>query len=98
MHPRAKAPHPSIARAVEGLSLPEVPMEALVDAVEEIGGGIHEASRGHGPGRDAADESVAGGQLLPVFPVERCPRVAPAVVWHLYAQGHILRQYQRPEG
>jgi hypothetical protein len=80
------------------LRLPEVPVEALVDAAEEIGGRVHEAGRRNGPRGDAADEGVAGGQLLPVLPVERCPCVPAAVVWHLYAECHVLRQYQRPEG
>lgn len=80
------------------LRLPEVPVEALVDAAEEVGGGVDEAGRRHRPGGDAADEGVAGGQLLPVLAVEGRPGVPPAVVWHLYAQRHVLRQYQRPEG
>lgn len=88
---------PSVARAVKRLRLPEVPVEALVDAAEEVGGGVDEARRRHRPGRDAADERVAGGQLLPVLAVEGRPRVAPAVVGHLDAQRHVLRQDQRPE-
>lgn len=79
------------------LRLPEVPVEALMDAAEKIGGRVDEAGRGNGPRGDAADEGIAGGQLLPVLPVERCPGVPPAVVWHLYAESHILGQYQRPE-
>ena len=65
------------------LRLPEVPVEALVDAAEEIGGGVDEAGRGHGPRGDAADEGVAGGQLLPVLAVEGRPGVPAAVVGNL---------------
>ena len=80
-----------------GLGLSEVPVEAVVDAVEEVVGGVDGAGGGDGPGGHAADEGVPRPELLPVFAVERGPSVAAAVERHLNPHRHVLRQYQRPE-
>jgi hypothetical protein len=84
-------------RAVQWLALPEVPVETLMDAPQEIGCWVHQASCGHRPWRNAADEGVTWSELNSTLAIEGCPCLPSAVHWYLHTQSDIFRQYQRPE-
>lgn len=91
-------PELEFSRAIERLGLPQVPVEAVVDAPQEITGRIHEAGSGNRPRGHAAHERVSRCQLLSVLAVEGGPCWTPAVEWNLDPNCHVLGQYQRPEG
>lgn len=87
----------SIARAIRRLSLSQVPVEALVNAMQEIVGGVTLTRCWHRPRCHATQECITRLELLPVLSVKWGPRWASAVEGYLHSQRHMLRKYQWPE-
>lgn len=80
-----------IPRAIKRLSLSQIPVEAIMNAGQEIASRINLTCSGDRPRSHTAHKCITSCQPFPVLAIKRCPCMASAIERYLYSQRHMLR-------